>query len=512
MNRTTIASSVLCLTLAVSLFAEDVEKCDIHAKPYRVDLRHIEGKGIGYQKGYTTLGGFFTYPQAFKCVFFPFLDVRGHVFNNGDPAANAGLGLRYLASSWLVGANAYYDYRKTHVAHYNQVSGGLECLGRWWDFRINGYFPLGKKQTCFDPCFNRFECNQIMQSISREFAMKAVNGEVGYHFPNWHHLDFYAAGGPYYLKGRGAQAWGGEGRLKAIIYDYLSLQVSGSYDRIYRRIVQGEIGLNFAFGPKSRVKRRQGYSCAKESTLRERAVQPVDRFEIIILDKDKSCSLAINPCTGAPYRVVFVNNQSVDLQGTFERPYNRLFRAEIERPVPDILYVYPGDGTDRLMDMGVMLLNNQRLWSSSVSHCIETCAGPITIPACTTILPHISTSGIFTGGDFVVEMASQTEVAGFFLDGSRLDPKGARTVVGAEDPISNVGISSNRFCVPSKGAGVTFSHNPALGKVRVVNNAFNGVGPAPTYGIVLFENDCFDLQNMGNTFNHITEPLRQSPP
>lgn len=502
------ATTLIALLIVSSVYAEEVEKCDVSARPYRVDARYIGGKGIGYQKGYTTLGGFFTHPGSFKCVFFPFVDVRGHVFNDGKPAANAGLGLRYLSSSWLLGANAYYDYRKTQTAHYNQVSGGVECLGRWWDFRINGYFPVGKKQTWSDPCFNGFSCNHIVMSVRREFALKGANGEVGYHFPKWQHMDWYAAAGPYYLKGEQEHAWGGEGRLKATIFDYLSLQLSGSYDRIYRGIVQGQVGLNFAFGPKGKVKKRNGYSCAKESQLRERAVQPVDRFEIIVLDQETVCGPALNPCTGSPYEVIFVNNQTVDCQGTFEAPFPHLINAEFRLPGPDIIYVYPGDGTDRFMNFGIMLQNDQKFWSSSATHCLDTCLGPITIPQCTTVLPHISTSAILSGGDFVVELASRNEVSGFFLDGSGLNPNGQLSVVGAEDAISNASVSSNRLSVPSGGAGIAIHNSPALGLVKVVANEFNGVGAAPTYGIVLLENDCFELQDSGNCFNNITEPVR----
>ena len=64
-------------------------------------MRHIEAGGIGYDEGYTTIEGFVTpiYPNKwlpFKDEWLPFADLRLHIFNDGRPALNAGIGIRYL--------------------------------------------------------------------------------------------------------------------------------------------------------------------------------------------------------------------------------------------------------------------------------------------------------------------------------------------------------------------------------------------------------------------------------
>ena len=130
----------------IPLCVHSLEKeCEYTSKNEQVQLRHIEGKGIGYDRGYTTIQAFFT-PHIDRLV--PIFDVRGHVFDDGKFAANAGLGLRYFHSR-VYGINAYYDYRQTHLFHYNQVAIGCESLGKKFDFRINGYFPVGRKQSFF---------------------------------------------------------------------------------------------------------------------------------------------------------------------------------------------------------------------------------------------------------------------------------------------------------------------------------------------------------------------------
>ena len=130
-------SLLFSLLLLSSLYAEE-NCCGSFNKTERITLRHIESKGVGYNQGYTTLEGFFTVPSLIETQSVPFLDLRGHVFNDGKFAANAGLGFRYLTSR-IWGINAYYDYRNTRRMHYNQVSLGLESLGERWDFRANGY-------------------------------------------------------------------------------------------------------------------------------------------------------------------------------------------------------------------------------------------------------------------------------------------------------------------------------------------------------------------------------------
>ncbi len=272
-------------------------------RPMRVSVRHIEANGIGYNQGYTTLEVFFS-PIDFWNCWVPFLDLRGHVFNNGKMAANAGLGIRYLYGSRIYGANAYYDYRNTTHRHYNQVSVGLETLGRLWDFRINGYLPVGKKVSPFyDPQFEEFSGNSIIVSRKQEFALKGANAEAGYHWDHYKNVPIYFAAGPYYLSGSGKTAWGGELRAVIKIFEYVSVSGNTSYDSLFRWIGQGQLGINVSFGAKREVKQNSQASCCSALSLRTRSVQCIDRNEIIPVDNRRVKSQAIDPATGEPYCV-----------------------------------------------------------------------------------------------------------------------------------------------------------------------------------------------------------------
>jgi len=87
-----LSSLVLSSACLFSLETESQEAdCGKTSRPQRIEVKHIEAGGIGYSQGYTTLEGFFPLLASDK-NWVPFLDLRAHIFNDGKPAVNAGLG------------------------------------------------------------------------------------------------------------------------------------------------------------------------------------------------------------------------------------------------------------------------------------------------------------------------------------------------------------------------------------------------------------------------------------
>lgn len=270
----------LAAVLSLKCFAASSkanENCPNGKQHYRTTIRHIESGGIGYEDGYTTLAAFFASDPSQWAVT-PFLDARGHVFDNGKWAANAGVGLRALWGNRAYGINTYYDYRNTSRFHSNQIGAGIETLGELFDFRINGYLPVGAKiSSPYDSAFETFSGNYMLVSQKYHSAMKGANAEFGFHFGKSELFDFYAAAGPYYFIGKIDPAtWGGKARISGTFKDILTLEISDSYDRTFHNKFQGQISLSFSFGPKSKVK-RQGRTCKVANTLNNRMLQPVDR-------------------------------------------------------------------------------------------------------------------------------------------------------------------------------------------------------------------------------------------
>src|SRR3954467_12102897 len=107
------------------------QQCQSPLHAMHIDIRHTESKGLGYKDGYTTLEGFGIYDH--NPYFMPFLDLRGHVFNNGKFAGNIGLGERTVIPSinHVFGFYAYYDVREAgHDFTVHQLSPGIELLGK----------------------------------------------------------------------------------------------------------------------------------------------------------------------------------------------------------------------------------------------------------------------------------------------------------------------------------------------------------------------------------------------
>ncbi len=441
-------------------------------RPERVEVKHIEARGIGYKQGYTSLQGFFPILATLNANWVPFFDFRAHIFNDGHPDINAGLGARFLdhARSRTWGANLYYDYRKTSRFHYNQVGAGLETLGDLWDFRINGYFPVGTRTSSpYRFKFHRFKGNSLILSNKREFAMTGTNAELGAHVYQRGRLDLYTAFGPYYFKGQNRTAWGGEGRVALTAWDHCRVQVNASYDTIFKTIVQGEASLFFSWGGKKEIKKRSSSMCSDSSMIVHRALQRVDRQEITVLDTKHEKSKAIDPATGQPYTFYFVNNTSHS-QGTFASPFNTLLAAQNASSPNDVIYVFAGDGTDTGMNSGITLQYGQQLLGAGIDQTIATTRGTITVPAQGTGLPLISNANDLT------ELGVQLVAGNNVLSGLDLEDKlgtpigtifsGAVTIRNG----SNYLIKNNQFKAFNFGAGINVY---GLGdNTTIVNNTF----------------------------------------
>ena len=377
----------------------------------RTSIRHIEGGGIGYKKGYTTLEAFFA-PDPVSLDWMPFLDVRGHIFDDAKGAANAGVGLRKIAGHRVYGLNVYYDYRTAKKIRYNQMGFGLETLGKLWDFRINGYLPLGKTITPIsDPVFAGFSGNQMKVNQNFRFAMNGANAELGFHLGDYHSFDFYTAAGPYFFMGKiGHKVWGGKVRLVGQYKEYVKLELSNSYDATFRNRFQCQLTLTMPFGGQSHTEQSDWGSYALSDVLFSRIIQPVERQEIIVSYCAQDCSVARDCATGKPVNFVFVNNTSHS-EGTYESPYPTLLEAQTNSSIRDIIYVFPGDGTTKGMDQGITLKSNQKFWGSAFNHSLQTTQGDVNIPAQSSSSPKITALNF----NDCIKLAQANEVSGFIL-------------------------------------------------------------------------------------------------
>ncbi len=482
----------LPLALSASLFANTLteqQSCPEEKRHYRASVRHIERGGIGYDDGYTTFETFFA-SDPNEWAITPFLDARGHVFNNGKWAANAGIGLRALWGNRAYGINTYYDYRNAGRFNANQIGLGLETLGEIFDFRINGYLPLGRKVSDpYNATFGAFSGHYLLVSQTYQSAMKGADAEFGFHIAKFKGFDLYAAAGPYYFIGKyDPTTWGAKGRVSGTYKDIVRIELSDSYDTTFHNKFQGQIALTFSFGPKSKVK-QQGRSCEIAQTLTNRMLQPVERQEIIVIDTPTVNSKAIDPDTGLPYFFVFVDNTSSS-DGTYESPYHTLAQAEQNSSLGNILYVFPGDGTTTGMDSGITLQESQKLWGSGISHLIATSQGIISIPPQSSLAPLITNTNVDTLGN-AITLAMNNSISGINISSPLND-----AIFGADS--QSLQVSSCRFdSTTTFPIEATFSGNAS---VSITNNQFLD----NSNGIFLTLNGTSTVTCSNNTFERQT--------
>ncbi len=155
----------------------------------------------------------------------PFVDVRGHVFNDGKLAGNLGIGERTCLESinHTFGSYLYYDLRRVgHGLTVNQLSPGLELVGERMEYRINGYFPVGKHEGHeYGFRFDKFSGHSIILKGKQQQAMTGFDAEVGAHITQSTRYDLYAGVGPYYFKSSHSHAWGGKVRLLGRYKEYV---------------------------------------------------------------------------------------------------------------------------------------------------------------------------------------------------------------------------------------------------------------------------------------------------
>lgn len=473
-KRKAPALLLLSLVCFSQLLADD-QFCSSTHEINRVSIRHIESKGIGYNQGYTTLEAFFAPLPSLTTRWVPFLDLRGHIFNDGKPAANGGLGLRYIDSR-VWGGNVYYDYRKTSHHRYNQVSFGLESLGRYLDYRVNGYFPLGRHKGSFgDASFDSFSGNSIYVARKQELGLKGGNAEVGIHIAQVKGIDFYSALGPYYFGNDTKHTFGGEFRIAMDVKNIFRIEGNTSYDHLFGWIGQGQISLSYAFTPKTMSRKHKKGSCSFHGFVRERAFQRVDKQEIVVVTTQKKKSVAINPATGLPYVVWFVDNTSHSL-GTYESPFNTLADAENASGPNDIIAVLPGDGTDTGMSSGITLQDGQKLWGMGAVHALQTTLGTINIKPLASQMPVLSNTN---GSDAVIIVANSNDIAGLKI----MDTKG-KNGIQALNKIGNYNIENNVITVfngDQNHAGILFTTSTV--NAFVTNNTLISGDNSQTSGI-----------------------------
>jgi len=258
-----------------------------YATPKRLSLTHgVESDlGFGDVRNYTILGLLLA-PEYQPGRILSMWDLRVQDITASCKAntyaADLGFIARYVPKKGcrLLGLNAYYDYRQGEVAEWSQAGVGLESLGKRWDLRANGYFPLSMLQVKKKEFDYEGDFFAILRKF--EYAYGGFNAEVGFKAVRSKDFTLYAAGGPYYLHGGcESHSWGGKARLRFQYKDFASLGFSISHDAIFDTVRQIQIIFSIPLYP-SPSKNPRKAPCGLDD---KEIYQPVERFEQILLRK-----------------------------------------------------------------------------------------------------------------------------------------------------------------------------------------------------------------------------------
>ncbi len=314
-----------------------------------VDLRITPRLGVGYSTsgagydGFTRFEGFVPLLQN-PGTNLTFLEGRLLLDNSAELGGNLLLGHRLYNSQLnrTFGGYISYDNRNTGKSSFNQLGLGFESLGGVWDFRVNGYIPLGNSrklvsETGFDTGLQAsgnpfFQGNYLItqairesQQIRRyEAALGGFDIEAGAKIAKLGNSgDLRGYGGVYYYGGKGTDsALGWRVRLEARPTDNLNFGLAVQDDRIFGTNVLFNVGITF---PGTRPKRFKNES---ESVV-ARLGESISRTNSIAVDSQTEATsfsqnvtlAATNPQTGAPYVFQHVNSGQAGGNGTFESPF-----------------------------------------------------------------------------------------------------------------------------------------------------------------------------------------------
>ncbi|MBA4032165.1 MAG: hypothetical protein C0478_14925 [Planctomyces sp.] len=345
---------------------------------FRVDTRG--GQLYGYDEGYTSVGGFMPFFRDENSLIFT--DVRGLMTNGGQGGANVGVGYRQYVPELdrIFGISGWYDFDNGHRKAFNQFGVSFESIGRYLDWRVNGYLPVEDNEEVTNTILGAagFQGNFILlnRGISVDSAYKGFDTEVGGPVPLLGRYGMSAYVGLYYYANNDVGSFTGvSGRFQQRINEDLTLNVAITDDHTFGTNAQIQVIADLPNGFPSRW--------AREKPVRQRLRDPVMRNYRVTVEERLLVSqeFAIDPEDGNPYFVAHIDpNLAGPGNGTFEDQFGSLLdytNLQANKGDVDFIYVRPrADGTSTNLDTGITLINpaaggdTQRLWSTSVEHTV----------------------------------------------------------------------------------------------------------------------------------------------
>ena len=169
-------TSWLALLAATGVFAP----ISAHAQfaPPRVEVEMLNGNGSSLAGGlfvpYVLDGGTVLFADGWLSY-----DVDGPLYGS------VGAGIRHQVGDWVLGANASFDFANSpYDFNYQQISTGLEALSNQYEFRINGYAPIGETSNKVNALSTvAIRNGSFIANQGYEVALYGLDAEAGIRLP-----------------------------------------------------------------------------------------------------------------------------------------------------------------------------------------------------------------------------------------------------------------------------------------------------------------------------------------
>lgn len=486
---------------------------------FNVDSR---GGGLYYGGGYTNIGAFIPYAiESDEAIVF--LDARGLLtYDNQGGGANVGVGWRWWMREYdrIAGLSAWYDNSNGGIGpNFNQIGLSFESLGRYVDYRVNGYIPVGQHDhagasTLADTasCLGNNIVFQRTTQVAQAFT--GFDAEVGGPLPLVGRYGVNAYVGGYHFMGAGQAGGsftGASGRFISQINEDVSFGVQWTKDHTFGFNTQFQVFVSLPDGMPSKWLRNP--------TVKDRLTSSVFRqFRAIThIDAVKTNEAAINPLTNKPYFVAFIDpNMTTAGAGTDENPFNSIAQynslTAAQKAAYDVIVVDGRtDGKSTNLDtglgtaapaLGLQLMNNQHLWGGGIAHTFATPDGKTFSFQCSdTASTPILVNEQVAGGN-VITLANNNEVSGLTINGAT--PLGVQNygIVSQAGGITG-GFNINKNTFINNQMGVMLTHSgDALGILDT--NTVVG-GPATGSAVGFQSNRGFDVTQTSGTLDLLAQ-------
>ncbi len=430
--------------------------------------------------------------------------LQGGVDDFGRCYTTGGLGYREYNSDWnrIQGFWGFVDYDDTHNFGFTRWGLSYENLGKYFDFRVNGYILNNQAEyTVQDGNFGQpfFRNYDILLSHihTNEAAYDGVDAEIGGPLPFIGRYGVNGYIGPYYVHSAHAgNGVGVQGRVNIAATDNLQVNLQFQEDPVFNSTAFVNVSYALPDGVPTKW-------------FSPTAV--VDRLNSMVWRKDRiavndvtniSSSPLLNPANGQPIDVVHVNPNlpANSGNGTAESPYGSLALAQAHNnPNVNIIYVQPRNdntGTNLTTNGIFQLFNDQNLLSTSVRHEIITLEGNFQLPGFMPGNLPIVSNPFNSPTSYVIGLANRDQVSGFQIDGTASSGFG-NGIGNPIGPIVGFNINQNTFvnyvnAVSLENATGTTAYNTLSifannGIGQFVNNTATGLSGVSQNG--------FEVQN-----------------